>query len=727
MADVFKKQSLRYYTPDGKRCTRDEAIEHDANGKNLRADDDRPILRPGFTSKTDTSRKWYATVDGKHVPLCRDKAASQKLLNKLLTDATLREHGVGDSYADHRKRPLADHLMDFAAALRAKGDTAKHVKLTLSRLQAALDGMGAVRLADLDAGKAGDWLTARRADREPVRLPEEQELFKLTEVAALLGVKPAAVTKAVQRNRLQATGKGKARRFPRPTVQDLADRAGRGASAETVNHHARALRAFGRWLARTKRWPSNPFDTLALLNVATDRRHDRRELDADEIRHLLEVTRASARTFRGLSGPDRAALYLTACGTGFRVRALAGLTPADFDLAADVPAIMLPARLAKNKKAKVQPLAADVAGALRAYLDGRSRTVPVWPGTWNVDAAEMLRADLEAAGIPYTVEGPDGPLFADFHALRHSYLTLGGRAGIDLRTLQELAGHSNPNLTARYSHRRLHDLAGAVERLPSILPTVTNQAEAGRLAATGTAGAAHLAQPAQQLAHGKPSEISGLRELGPIGPVEYGKKETRASGFVSQQEGGALGTTHTEGMNTDKASGKVDVGCTLVAQTPCNQGHLGATPGAEEGGNEQGAALPQPLAVSSDGTSSHLQASVSRLGLEPRTYGLTYRTGFHPPTQRRCGLDFIISLGGATGGEPLVKSLRILPGSSFLLIAQSGGLSRTGRAYRRLQGVPANGAVLPRASRPGHSRLKSVALPTELPALCSHGRRGAAP
>ena len=43
----------------------------------------------------------------------------------------------------------------------------------------------------------------------------------------------------------------------------------------------------------------------------------------------------------------------------------------------------------------------------------------------------MLRLDLEAAGIPSTVEGPDGPLFADFRALRHSYLPLDGRAGID--------------------------------------------------------------------------------------------------------------------------------------------------------------------------------------------------------------------------------------------------------------------------------------------------------
>jgi hypothetical protein len=72
------------------------------------------------------------------------------------------------------------------------------------------------------------------------------------------------------------------------------------------------------------------------------------------------------------------------------------------------------------------------------------------------------------------------------YPMRHSYLTLGGRAGIDLRTLQELAGHSTPTLTARYSHRRLFDLAGAVENLPSILPTAPEQAES--LAATGTDG-----------------------------------------------------------------------------------------------------------------------------------------------------------------------------------------------------------------------------------------------
>jgi integrase len=74
----------------------------------------------------------------------------------------------------------------------------------------------------------------------------------------------------------------------------------------------------------------------------------------------------------------------------------------------------------------------------------------------------MLRIDLEAAGMPYAIDGPNGPLYADFHALRHTYITALGCAGLELRTAQELAGHSSPILTARYSHHRLHDLAGAV-------------------------------------------------------------------------------------------------------------------------------------------------------------------------------------------------------------------------------------------------------------------------
>ena len=191
-----------------------------------------------------------------------------------------------------------------------------------------------------------------------------------------------------------------------------------------------------------------------------------------------------------MTGEDRFHLYLVAAGTGFRANALANLTPADFDLG-DAPAVTMAARFAKNRKTKVQPLPADVAAALRGYLDGKPATALIWGGTWasGCTGAEMLRRDLEAVGIAYAVEGPDGPEYADFHSLRHTYLTMLGRHGVDLRTVQELAGHSTPLLTARYSHRRLHDLAGAVDKLPNLVPTAGPDAAEIPLRSTGTEGA----------------------------------------------------------------------------------------------------------------------------------------------------------------------------------------------------------------------------------------------
>jgi integrase len=99
----------------------------------------------------------------------------------------------------------------------------------------------------------------------------------------------------------------------------------------------------------------------------------------------------------------------------------------------------------------------------------------------------MLRIDLAAAGIPYVVEGPDGPLYAAFHALRHSFIALLDKSGATLKEAMQLTRHSDPKLTmARYGRAQLHDLAEAVGRLPALLdgPAVGGAA----LRQTGTEG-----------------------------------------------------------------------------------------------------------------------------------------------------------------------------------------------------------------------------------------------
>ena len=56
------------------------------------------------------------------------------------------------------------------------------------------------------------------------------------------------------------------------------------------------------------------------------------------------------------------------------------------------------------------------------------------PGSWWRKAAVMLQIDLKVAGVPYTVPGPDGPLYGDFHSLRHTYITYLADAGVSPST-----------------------------------------------------------------------------------------------------------------------------------------------------------------------------------------------------------------------------------------------------------------------------------------------------
>ena len=78
-----------------------------------------------------------------------------------------------------------------------------------------------------------------------------------------------------------------------------------------------------------------------------------------------------------------------------------------------------------------------------------------------------MQHDLEVANVPYkTDEGQ-----ADFHALRHTYLSRLGRSGASPKAMQRLARHTTVELTlGKYTHVNLYDLKSAVEGLPP-LPT----------------------------------------------------------------------------------------------------------------------------------------------------------------------------------------------------------------------------------------------------------------
>ena len=264
-------------------------------------------------------------------------------------------------------------------------------------------------------------------------------------------------------------------------IADLQEQDGFG--TQTANYYLRTVKQFFRWLVRDRRTNETPLAHLEGGNADEDRRHKHRALPSVELAELLAATRISPSLFRGLNGEDRLMLYATAMGTGLRVSELASLLPSSFHLQADPPVVHLQAVDAKNRKEVDQPLPPALAGALAEYLAGKPPDLPVWAGTWVEKAAKMLRADLAAAGIPY--RDAEGRV-ADFHSLRHSYITLLSRSGVSPKLAQELARHSDIRLTMNvYTHAGLYDLGGAVQNLPSLLPGSRPEA----MIATGTDGA----------------------------------------------------------------------------------------------------------------------------------------------------------------------------------------------------------------------------------------------
>jgi integrase len=80
--------------------------------------------------------------------------------------------------------------------------------------------------------------------------------------------------------------------------------------------------------------------------------------------------------------------------------------------------------------------------------------------------AEMIQKDLKRAGIPYIDERGH---YADFHALRKTFITNLSRAGLSPKTAQFLARHSDINLTLNtYTMLGVCDRASAVESLPPV-------------------------------------------------------------------------------------------------------------------------------------------------------------------------------------------------------------------------------------------------------------------
>ncbi len=195
MASIYRPTSIRYLDADGKQV---------------------PKNTPGATRKRVRSKTWRARFtdangnDKTESLGTQDPQEAQDRLVELLQRVKQRQT---DPYAEHREKPLSEHLADFSAYLAAKDNTDRYIRLTVNRVTQAADACRFRSVTELDSGRAAGWLRDQR------------------------------------RNAM---------------------------SPATSNHYVTALKTFGNWLHRDRRTPENPFEHLSRVNAKVDVRCVRR-------------------------------------------------------------------------------------------------------------------------------------------------------------------------------------------------------------------------------------------------------------------------------------------------------------------------------------------------------------------------------------------------------------------------------------------------------------------
>ena len=231
-----------------------------------------------------------------------------------------------------------------------------------------------------------------------------------------------------------------------PTVRAfLAEQSARRLAKRTQARRLSTVRSFFRWACREGRVEESPASAVRTPKLEkTLPRH----LRPGEVENLLEAEERDG----PLAERDRAIAELL-YATGLRVGELVSLDWSDLDLAARVLRVV-----GKGGKERMVPFGQPATTALKGWRkvwaevrsghDGLDEDEPVFlnfrGGRLSDRAVRLILDRRQQAGGGLQDVHP--------HMLRHSFATHLLEEGADLRTIQELLGHSSLGTTQRYTH-----------------------------------------------------------------------------------------------------------------------------------------------------------------------------------------------------------------------------------------------------------------------------------
>ena len=214
-------------------------------------------------------------------------------------------------------------------------------------------------------------------------------------------------------------------------------------SRRTVNRRLSSVRSFFRWLAAEGLVESNPADVVSGPKLA---RSLPRTIPPADMARLLSVWRGSEKP---ADMRNRAILeFLYACGA--RISETSGLLVGNVDF--DTAQVRV---FGKGSKERIVPLHELAIASMRDYLfnarpallAGKESPyffVSTRGNQMSPDALrKMFKQSLLAAGLDQTLSP---------HDMRHTFATDLVEGGADLRSVQEMLGHSSLSTTQIYTH-----------------------------------------------------------------------------------------------------------------------------------------------------------------------------------------------------------------------------------------------------------------------------------
>ncbi len=211
-------------------------------------------------------------------------------------------------------------------------------------------------------------------------------------------------------------------------------------SMSTISHNISTIRSFYKFLAIDKNLKNNPIELIELPKL---KKRIPKVLSEEDINNLLTIKCNNNFDIR-----NKAMLELM-YSTGVRVSELVNLTIYDIDLTEDIIKVF-----GKGSKERIVPLGDMALDSVKDYLKVRKEMLKKENNDYlflNNHGKKLTRQGFFKIVKNLAKEKNIKTEFSP-HTLRHSFASHLLKYGADLRSIQELLGHSDLATTQIYTH-----------------------------------------------------------------------------------------------------------------------------------------------------------------------------------------------------------------------------------------------------------------------------------